>query len=351
MADVSQLPLGPDGEDWWGDLRGPLGTGALLVVPFGLGEVAIGVASIRTSAPRAWTDNEVAFVHHVVGEITRLVIKATSQRQQAEHVARLEELDRQKDDFVSTVSHELRTPLTSIAGHLEMLVDGDAGELTGPQRKMLDVVGRNAGRLRGLIEDLLVLNQLEATGLPADAPIVSVCKIVRDVAEELAPVAARAGVSVHHEERLGSWVRGDQVQLTRGLSNLASNAAKFTPSGGRVSLSCRPCADGKSVEIRCADTGMGIPADETQHLFTLFFRDSNAAHAQIQGTGLGLVIVRDIVERHGGTMRVSSVEGQGTTFQMVIPVAEREGTCDVHDGPQARGYAPLPQSASAPQGT
>lgn len=342
VDDVSTLPVGEGGDDWWSDLRGPLGTGALLVVPFGLGDVAIGVASIRTAQPRAWTDNEVAFVHHIVGEITRLVVKATSERQQAEHVARLEELDRQKDDFMSTVSHELRTPLTSISGYLEMLDDGDAGELSNAQRKMLDIVGRNTQRLRGLIEDLLVLNQLEATGLPPETPVISVCEIVRDVAEELAPVAARAGVSIVHTEREGSWVRADQVQLARAVSNLTSNALKFTPTGGRVTLTCRPSIDGRHVEIRCADTGMGIPAEETQHLFTRFFRASNAAKAQIQGTGLGLVIVRDIVVRHGGTMEVASAEGQGSTFTMVIPAADEVGTCSVHGTGETRQvYSPF----------
>ncbi len=353
VDDVSTLPVGPEGDDWWSDLRGPLGTGALLVVPFGLGDTAIGVASIRTSEPRAWTDNEIAFVSHIVGEITRLVVKETSERQQAEHVARLEELDRQKDDFMSTVSHELRTPLTSISGYLEMLEDGDAGDLSHAQRQMLDVVGRNTQRLRGLIEDLLVLNQLEATGLPADTPVISVCEIVRDVAEELAPVAARAGVSVTHTEREGSWIRADQVQLQRALSNLASNAVKFTPTGGKVSLSCKPSIDGTHVEIRCVDSGMGIPAEETKHLFTRFFRASNAARAQIQGTGLGLVIVRDIVERHGGRMEVSSDEGRGATFTMILPLSSEIGTCSVHDTRTRPAYSPFgaarnPAPAPAP---
>ncbi|MDO5711434.1 MAG: histidine kinase dimerization/phospho-acceptor domain-containing protein, partial [Micrococcales bacterium] len=202
------------GSDWWGDLRGSKATGGLLVVPFGLGDETIGLVSLRTSQPRQWRENEIAFVHHVLGEVTRLVVKVTSERRQAEHLARLEELDRQEEDFMSTVSHELRTPLTSISGYLEMLFEGDAGELSEPQRRMLDVVGRNAQRLRGLIEDLLVLNRLEATGLRPETPVISVCEIVRDVAVELTPVAARTGISVKHHEREGSWVRGDQQQLT-----------------------------------------------------------------------------------------------------------------------------------------
>lgn len=356
LPDLADTPADPDApgtpalapaeEDSWRDLRGPTSSGALLAVPFGLGDKTIGIVSIRTNEPREWTDNEIAFVHHVVGETTRLFVKATSERQRAEHLARLEELDRQKDDFMSTVSHELRTPLTSISGYLEMLNEGDAGELTKPQRQMLDVVGRNAQRLRGLIEDLLVLNRLEASGLPPETRVISACEIVRDVAEELAPVAARAGILVQHDEREGSWVRGDPQQLARALSNLASNAVKFTPAGGTIRLTCRPAPDGSGVEIRCADTGMGVPEAETQHLFTRFFRASNAAREQIPGTGLGLVIVRNIVERHEGTVDVTSAEGRGATFTMILPLSSERGTCAVHDAPGRASYSQFQQAKS-----
>lgn len=317
--DVAALPPG-SAERRWAAKYGPAGTGSLLVVPLGLGDRAIGVALVRGAA-RQWNSVETAFVQHIVGEITRFVMLAAAERQQAEHVTRLEELDRQKDAFMATVSHELRTPLTSISGYVEMLSDDAGGGLSDPQQQMIEVIGRNTDRLRDLIENLIVLNELDVTDLPPHAPLVCLGEVVREVADALATGAEQAGITVSGEQGTDLWTRGDRAQLTRALANLASNAVKFSPRGGRITLSARPSADGAHVELGCADTGMGIPADETEHLFTRFFRASNATRAQIQGSGLGLVIVRGIVERHGGTLTVDSVEGAGTTVTMSVPRA------------------------------
>ena len=317
--DVAALPPG-SAERRWAAKYGPAGTGSLLVVPLGLGDRAIGVALVRGAA-RQWNSVETAFVQHIVGEITRFVMLAAAERQQAEHVTRLEELDRQKDAFMATVSHELRTPLTSISGYVEMLSDDAGGGLSDPQQQMIEVIGRNTDRLRDLIENLIVLNELDVTDLPPHAPLVCAGEVVREVADALTAAAEHAGVTVSSEPGTDLWTRGDRAQLTRALANLASNAVKFSPRGGRITLSARPSADGAHVELGCADTGMGIPADETEHLFTRFFRASNATRAQIQGSGLGLVIVRGIVERHGGTLTVDSVEGAGTTVTMSVPRA------------------------------
>ena len=332
IDDVAALPPG-SADRRWAEEYGPAGTGSLLAVPLGLGDRAIGVALVRGAA-RRWNSVETAFVQHIVGEITRLVMLATVERQQAEHVSRLEALDRQKDAFMATVSHELRTPLTSISGYVEMLSDdAGGGGLSDPQRQMIEVIGRNTDRLRDLIENLIVLNELDATDLPPHAPFVCLGEVVREVADALTAGAEQAGVTVSREPGADLWTRGDRAQLTRALANLASNAVKFSPRGGRITLSARPSADGTHVELGCADTGMGIPADETEHLFTRFFRASNATRAQIQGSGLGLVIVRGIAERHGGTLAVHSVEGVGTTATMSVPRADAPASAEPVDPP------------------
>ena len=130
--------------------------GAAVLVAFGTGETPRGVLAIRAEAGRRWTPAEAGFVQALAAELGRAVEAVEVSRARAEHVERLEELDRQKDSFLSTVSHELRTPLTSINGYLELLGDGDAGTLTEEQARMLAVIDRNAIRLRGLIEDLLL---------------------------------------------------------------------------------------------------------------------------------------------------------------------------------------------------
>ena len=242
-----------------------------------------------------------------------------------EHVRRLEELDRQKDDFVSTVSHELRTPLASIVGYTEMLCDGDGGDLTPAQHRLVSVVQRNAGRLRGLIEDLLTLSRIEARGLDIDHDRLRLDSVVDHVLESLRPVADRAGLDL--EERIDpAEVTGDALQLERAVTNLVSNAIKFTPEGGTVTVSLT--ADGGTATVTVADTGIGIPVDEHEHLGTRFFRSSTAQRGSIPGTGLGLSIVQAIAEGHDGDLHFDSAEGEGTTFRLTVPLHHSGGTGD-----------------------
>ena len=236
-----------------------------------------------------------------------------------EHVRRLEELDRQKDDFLSTVSHELRTPLASIVGYTEMLCDGDAGELTPPQERLVSVVQRNADRLRGMIEDLLILSRVEAKGLDCDHAPMRLDHTVTDVLESLGPVARRADLTVNHN-LAEAEIDGDALQLERAVTNLVSNAIKFTPPGGDVTVSLTSDAGAGTATVSIADTGIGVPADEQDLLGTRFFRSTAAQRESIPGTGLGLSIVLAIAESHGGELDFDSVEGQGTTFHLRLPL-------------------------------
>jgi signal transduction histidine kinase len=181
-------------------------------------------------------------------------------------------------------------------------------------------VRRNATRLRGLIEDLLVLNKIESTGLQATLDDVRVGDLVRCVVETMQPAAAASRVSLvvpPVPEDLA--VKVDRAQVERALINLGSNAVKFTPSGGRVTIDAA-LVDGE-VRISIADTGIGIPQADLARLAERFFRAGNATAAAIPGTGLGLAIVRTIVEGHGGRLGVESVEGEGTTMMVTLPAA------------------------------
>lgn len=293
--------------------------GGLAAVIFGLGTRPIGSLTVHSDAVREFTDAEAAFLTQVSGELARHVTKAEAERDRAEYVALLEALDQQKDAFLSTVSHELRTPLTSINGYLEMLGDGEAGDLTAMQRKMLDVVGRNATRLRGLIEDLLVLNRMDATISDAH-PRLCLRDIVLHSVEELLPAAQAGRIDLWVGTDDAGHVRGDAGQLSRVMSNLLCNAVKFTPAGGSVRVQLRRRDD--RVEVSVVDTGMGIPQDEQHELFTRFYRASNAQFAQIPGTGLGLAIVKGIVERHGGSLELESSVGTGTTMRVLLPLSQ-----------------------------
>ncbi|HET7399550.1 MAG TPA: ATP-binding protein [Intrasporangium sp.] len=296
---------------------------AALLLPVGSGGRGLGVlAVLMVERPRAWRPAEVQAAQQFANIAAETIAQLRLAELQEEQVRRLMELDRHKTDFIGTVSHELRTPLTSIKGYVELLEDGDFGDVSPGQRTALGVIGRNASRLGGLIEDLLVLNKIESSGLSRSLQDVAVTDLVGQVVETIRPMAAAGDVSVvcaDIAEDLSIHV--DRGQLERVLINLGSNAVKFTPRGGTATFAARPI-DGH-VEISVSDTGIGIPSADLARLSERFFRAGNAHSAAIPGTGLGLTIVRSIVEGHGGTLRVSSVEGSGTTMRVLLP---RSGT-------------------------
>ena len=234
------------------------------------------------------------------------------------HVQELEELDRIRSEFVTTVSHELRTPLTSIIGNVEMLADGDHGDLSTGQAHGLEVIGRNSERLLILIEDLLTLSHIETSTLDLHREPTLVARLVDDMRSQVGPIAAAKSVALMLNCCPGTdTVVVDREQLDRALLNLLTNAVKFTPAGGTVTLQAR--REGADLVFTIADTGVGIPEDEQDRLFTRFFRSSVATRMAIPGTGLGLVIVKRIIEEHGGTISIISTPDVGTTVTVTIP--------------------------------
>ena len=233
-------------------------------------------------------------------------------------VRELEELDRIRTEFVAAVSHELRTPLTSIIGEVEMLIDGDLGDLTTGQAHGVEVVGRNSERLLKLINDLLTLSHIETRALLLHREPTRVWCLADSVRSQVCPAAAAKSVTLilNCGPDIGT-VAVDREQLERALLNLLTNAVKFTPEGGKVSLEVR--REDADLVFTVADTGVGIPEDEQDRLFTRFFRSSVATRMAIQGTGLGLVIVKRIVEEHGGTISIVSASDVGTTVTVRIP--------------------------------
>lgn len=248
--------------------------------------------------------------------VHRSLVTALSHERQA--VDSLRELERVKSDFVATVSHELRTPLTSMIGYVELLEEGEVGELTDRQREVALRVQRNGRRLLLLVEDLLLLSQIEAREMRMDPSPHDLRMAAQAAYEGLGPLlAARQLDVVLRLPDLPVRHVGDSDQVERMLLNLLGNAVKFTPDGGRVELVVSDRHD--TVEIVVLDTGVGIPADEQAQLFTRFFRSSTAFTQAIPGAGLGLTIVRGIVDLHGGEISVSSREGIGTTVSVSLP--------------------------------
>jgi signal transduction histidine kinase len=229
----------------------------------------------------------------------------------------LRELDRLKGEFIATVSHELRTPLTSISGYAELLLMG-TGEPA--QRKMVEVIDRNSRRLLTLVEDLLTLSRVNSgkgdSGLDGE---VDLAELINSANSMLRPLIESAKVQVEVEIPAPlPIILGDRSQLERMVLNLMSNAVKFSDDGGIVTVRAELIGDEVQVSIR--DTGMGIAVSEQPKLFTRFFRTSEATRRAIQGTGLGLAVVREIVQHHQGTISVLSALGEGTTMTVTLPV-------------------------------
>jgi signal transduction histidine kinase len=237
-------------------------------------------------------------------------------------VTQQRELDRLKDEFVATVSHELRTPLTSMMGFLEMIREGEAGELNDEQKRFLAIVYRSSERLQRLVGDLLFVARLDANGLQLHFGEAKLDDIVRDAVESSGALARSREVSLVAEVEEMPPVSGDKERLSQLVGNLVSNALKFTPAGG--SVVARTFVEAGHAVVEIADTGIGIPLGEQSRLFQRFFRSSTATEQAIPGTGLGLVISRAIAEAHGGTIDVTSLPGEGTTFRVEIPLEPEE---------------------------
>ncbi len=235
-------------------------------------------------------------------------------RTKAHEVAKL------KDDFVGLISHELRTPLSSILGYLELMRDDDDDELTETQLQYLGVAERNANRLLVLIGDLLFTAQVESGKFNLEQHVQSMSPIVSAAVDSARPAAVRAGVTLVGEIIDGGMVRGDSVRLGQACDNLISNAIKFTPAGGTVTVSLH--GEAHQIIVTVSDTGMGIPESEIDQLFSRFFRASTATRNAVPGVGLGLTITKAIVTAHGGEMGVGSEEGVGTKFSMTLPIEQ-----------------------------
>ena len=234
-------------------------------------------------------------------------------------VAEAERANRMKDEFLATVSHELRTPLTAILGWAHMLRTGQFGG--DSVLKAFETIERNARAQSQLIDDLLDVSRIITGKLRIDVRQLDPNSFVEAAVEAVRPAAEAKGVRVQKIMDTGVvTVSGDPVRLQQVVWNLLSNAIKFTPRGGRVQVRLERV--NSHIEIAVTDTGAGIAPDFLPHVFDRFRQADQRTTRQHGGMGLGLAIVRHLVELHGGTVRAESAgEGQGATFTVLLPVA------------------------------
>jgi PAS domain S-box-containing protein len=229
-------------------------------------------------------------------------------------------IEAMKTEFISVVSHELRTPLTPIKGYIDLILEGDAGELTEEQKNYLEIVETNTDRLVALVNDLLDISRIEAGKIDLEVKPVSMEEVIRDVLVVHRKQIESRGLSltVSLPPQL-PWVKADKARITQVVNNLISNAYKYTFSGG-ITVSAVP--DGEFLEVTVRDTGVGISKEDQKKLFTRFFRVKNPATRETSGSGLGLAITKSIVEKHEGEIWVESWPGKGSAFHFTLPLVE-----------------------------
>jgi PAS domain S-box-containing protein len=235
----------------------------------------------------------------------------------ARDITQRKEVERLKNELIATVSHELRTPMTSLLGFAELMLNRDL--TPEKQREFLTVIHNEALRLTDLINDFLDLQRMEAGRQAYDFQSIEIAPLLRET------LALFSGGEEKHTWRLEVpdslppvWADPDRIRQV--LSNLLSNAVKFSPRGGGVTVGARQ--KGAHIEVQVADQGIGIPPEAVPSLFSKFFRVNNPETRHIGGTGLGLALVKEIMEAHAGQVWVESTLGQGSTFFFTLSVAD-----------------------------
>jgi PAS domain S-box-containing protein len=247
------------------------------------------------------------------GELPSLVIVLRD-------ISREAEVERLKNEFISTVSHELRTPMTSIKGYTDLLFSERVGELNEQQRHFVRVIKNNADRLSALVNDILDISRIETGRLKLQVESLDLVALISIVFESFRGQMVEKSLNLSLDlPRSLPPVRGDRARVTQILENLTSNAWKYTPQGGRVTVRAR-AVDGY-VQVDITDTGIGIDQKDLPHIFDRFYRTEQAEVQAVDGSGLGLFIVKMFVELLGGEIWVESDLNKGSTFSFTLPLA------------------------------
>ncbi len=229
----------------------------------------------------------------------------------------LKELDKMKSEFIDIAAHELRTPLTTIKGYLDLSLDGTLGEFTDAQVSKLKIMNRNADRLIGLVGDLLNLSEIQSKQLQLTKERSSLKLLVETAAGHAKPLADSRGHNIVVNIPDDIIITCDRGRLIYAMYHLLDDAARYTPEPGTIRVDAG--VETAGIHLRVSDTGIGIPENELGNIFMPFYELKDSMQHTTGTAGIGLSIVRGIIEAHGGVIWVESEVGQGTTFHIVLP--------------------------------
>jgi signal transduction histidine kinase len=306
------------------------GLNSMMAVPFIARSSVIGTLILESRRASAYRGEELALAERVAGQIVN-AINNSRQFVQAMELAEaneaklvldaenteLQRLNEAKIKFLSTVSHELRTPLTSMLAFASLLKRNKDENLTDKNLRHLDIIDRNGRRLNVLIQDLLDVSRMDMGNLALEPSEFDIVEVVNDLAESFAPIFEAKTQTLHVDvPATARTIFADKNRVTQVLTNLLSNASKYSPESKRVWLSV--AAVESHLEFEVKDEGFGISEENQKEMFTAFYRVNTEETRSIEGTGLGLVIAKGIVEIHGGKLEMESAVGVGTSFKFQI---------------------------------
>jgi signal transduction histidine kinase len=270
--------------------------------------------------------NSRAAIYNSGGDITGIVgaMLDITERKEAESEIinakiEAEAASRTKSEFLTTISHELRTPLNAIIGYSDMLIEEDFGKINDKQKRFSQHIHNSGKHLLELINDILDISKIESGKLELLYEDFILKDLMENVENIVKPLAIKKQIDLCFPadyEILS--IKADRVKFKQILYNIMNNAVKFTPEKGTVVVSTK--IKGNNLEVSVKDNGIGISEESQKHLFTPFYQADSSCSREYQGTGLGLSLVRKLVNLHGGKVTVESVLGKGSTFTITIPI-------------------------------
>ncbi len=307
---------------------------ALVQLPLVAKNDVLGLITFFKNEAHDFTGEEIEFLSTLAGQAAMAISNAQLYEHSADQAIELEKAAKQQADFSAMIVHDLRSPLSTIMGVMEMMQGGLLGELNSEQNQWLARVRNNAAGLVELVSDFLDVSKLEAGQVELSLAPIAITDLIHEAVENFGPLARSKNIHLSYQtEGLPPAIEVDSRRLGQVLSNLVSNALKFTPDGGSIELHARHDPR-RGIIVQVQDTGMGIPQDELAILFQKYQQSSSGKTSEHKGSGLGLVISKMIVEAHGGKIWAESEIGKGSKFTFTLPIVRNVELTDTGEPPK-----------------